>query len=327
MVNVVDNYNLATRNTFRMNVSCKRWIDYDSPADIPYILSSVDEEWKHIGGGSNILFTKNYDGTILHSSIKGLSLDGDVLNVGAGERLDDVVAWCCDRGLWGLENLSGIPGEIGGAAIQNAGAYGVEICDCILSVSVYDTVERKFVELPVAACEYSYRNSMLKKASNRYIVASLKLGLSSDGAPKLTHGGLAAVNDDGGLTPTKVREIVIGIRNDKLPDPSIVGSAGSFFKNPVITIGRYRNLARVYPDMPHYTVSDGVKIPAAWLIDRSGLKGISAGGASTWESQPLVLVNKTGKASAEDIVSLEQMIVAAVRSKFGITLTAEVEHI
>lgn len=324
---IYDNYNLAGRNTFGMDVGCRRWIDYDSPDDIPLALAQAGPDWLHIGGGSNLLFTRDYSGTVLHSSIKGMRLEGSVLTVGAGERLDDVVAWCCERGLWGLENLSAIPGEIGGAAIQNAGAYGVEIGDSIISVNGYDTITRMHVEIPVDECGYAYRHSMFKDAGSRYIISSLKLRVSTDARPVLSHGSLSVLFGCEDITPLDVRRAIVEIRHAKLPDPAVVGSAGSFFKNPVIDRACYECLSLEYADMPHYDTPEGVKIPAAWLIERAGMKGAAVGGAAVWERQPLVLVNRSGGAKPSDVIGLEHQVISAVETKFGITLKPEVIHV
>lgn len=327
MMTVIDNYDLTCRNTFGMKVRCRRWIDYDSPDDIPLALSCAGTDWKHIGAGSNLLFTRDYDGTIIHSSIEGIDLEDAILTVGAGETFDDVVAWSCDRGLWGLENLSLIPGEIGGAAIQNAGAYGVEIGDSIVSVIAYDTIARKQVEIPVEECGYAYRHSMFKEEQSRYIISLLRLRLSTDYCPILSHGSLSRLSDCNNVTPSDIRNAIIEIRQAKLPDPNIVGSAGSFFKNPIIDSAFCARLVGEYADMPHYDISEGVKIPAAWLIEQAGMKGMAVGGAAVWERQPLVLVNQSGDAEPSDVIGLEHRIISAVEAKFGIILKPEVEHI
>lgn len=322
-------YDLTRRNTFGMKVRCDRWIDYDSPDDLPAIFRELSGKWMHIGGGSNLLFIGDFHGTILHSSIRGVHADGTVVTVGAGEKLDDVVAWACSHGLWGLENLSAIPGEMGAAAVQNVGAYGVEISDLIIDIRVFDTLAGHFRVIPVEGAGYGYRHSMFKEPANkgRFIVVSLRLRLSDSPSPVLTHSGLSRFRDVDNLTPEAVRRGVIRVRDSKLPDPLAVGSAGSFFKNPVISADRGVCLLASYPDMPHYQVDVGWKIPAAWLIERAGMKDCAVGGASVWRRQPLVIVNSGGNAVPADIISLENEIIDAVLSHFGVMLSPEVEHI
>lgn len=322
-------FDLTGRNTFRMKVSCDCWVDYDSPDDLPAVFADLDGRWMHIGGGSNLLFTGDYHGTVLHSSVMGITLDGTVATVGAGERLDDVVRWACSHGLWGLENLSAIPGEVGAAAVQNVGAYGVEISDLIVDVTLFDTFAREFRVIPVGEAGYGYRHSMFKDKANkgRYIVVSVRLKLSDVASPVLTHSGLSQFVGAGNLTPETVRGGVMAVRASKLPDPLVTGSAGSFFKNPVVPVPKASELLAAYPDMPHYQVGDGVKIPAAWLIERAGMKGRAKGGAAVWRRQPLVIVNLSGDATPADVLSLKQEIIDAVMTHFGVVLFPEVEYI
>lgn len=322
-------YDLTGRNTFGMKVKCDRWIDYDSPRDLPVIFRELAGRWMHIGAGSNLLFTGDYHGAVLHSSIRGLEADGTVITVGAAEKLDDVVSWACYHGLWGLENLSAIPGEMGAAAVQNVGAYGVEISDLIVDVMVFDTLTGQFQTIPVEGVGYGYRHSMFKDAANkgRFIVVSIRLKLSDIPSPVLTHSGLSQFIDVENLTPEVVRRGVIAVRDSKLPDPRLTGSAGSFFKNPVVSAAKGAELLGLYPDMPHYQADGGIKIPAAWLIERAGMKGRSVGGASVWNRQPLVIVNSNGFALPDDVLSLENEIIDAVLSLFGVKLFPEVEHI
>lgn len=322
-------YDLTGRNTFGMKVKCDRWIDYDSSGDLPAIFRELAGRWMHIGSGSNLLFTGDYHGTVLHSSIRGIERSGTVMTVGAGEKLDDVVSWACSHGLWGLENLSAIPGEMGAAAVQNVGAYGVEISDLIIDVAVFDTHTGQFQVIPVEGVGYGYRHSMFKDAANkgRFIVVSLRLKLSDMPSPVLTHSGLSQFVDAENLTPEAIRRGVIAVRASKLPDPHVIGSAGSFFKNPVVSAAKGTELLGLYPDMPHYQTDGGMKIPAAWLTERAGMKGRSVGGASVWNRQPLVIVNSSGFALPDDVLSLENEIIDAVLSRFGVKLFPEVEHI
>lgn len=341
MIRTLDNYNLTSHNTFAMNVKCGEFMEYTAAEDIPFIISSIrkDVEKFHIGAGSNLLFTGDFPGIILHSAIKGIKIISEsaeevIIRVGAGETMDDVIAWACDRGLWGIENLSGIPGEAGASAVQNVGAYGVEAADTIVAVHAYDEVEEEFVTFSNADCRYAYRDSIFKQPDfkNRYIIHAVDYRLSPLAAPNLSYPALRnhfERKDPALLTPHAVRKAVIGIRDAKLPDPAKVPSAGSFFKNPVVSEELFTKICEtVSPDMPpHYKVDGGYKIPAAWLIERCGWKGYSDGNAAVWHLQPLLIVNPDRQATPAEIIGLEKRIIASVGQRFGIKLTPEVEHI
>ena len=329
-------YDLSSMNTFRMKVSCACFVEYESVAELEGLnFDRLPGPLLHIGEGSNLLFTGDFPGTVLHSNIEyikyvDVGLDEVPVMVGAGVNFDSFVAETCRHGLWGAENLSLIPGEVGAAAVQNIGAYGAEIKDIISGVVCYDLKERRKCRFKMSECGYGYRSSMFKEEGNkgRYVVTSVLFRLTRKASPRLEYKGLKeALNDTDGLTPQKVREAVIGIRRSKLPDPEELGSAGSFFKNPVVSVEEF---ARISPDggAPHYLLPDGsVKLPAAWLIDSCGLKGAVHGGAAVYERQPLVIVNASGGATPEDVLALERRIVDEVKSRYGIELHPEVEHI
>lgn len=324
---------LTGKNTFRMQVNCRTFIEYDSVADLFELdFEEMLKPVKHIGGGSNLLFTQDFKGTILHSKVDFIEkLPHDHVSVGAGVIFDDFCAWAAQEGLWGPENLSYIPGEVGAAAVQNIGAYGVEVKDIIKTVYAYDIEEEEFVRFDVSECDYGYRESMFKHAKDRYIITHVVFALSREPKPKLDYSkALASLKDDPQLTPGKVRDTVIAIRKEKLPEVSQVGSAGSFFKNPVVSQEVYEAVVKAAAgvEVPHYDAGEGlVKIPAAWLIELCGWKGRRSGNAGVWEKQPLVLVNATGMALPEEIVALENKIRASVKQKFGIILDCEVEHL
>ena len=344
-----DNFDLYGHNTFGMRVKCACYMEYDNAKELEDIdFSSLPQPVIHIGGGSNLLFTGDFPGTVLHSSCKSmkyidLGLDEVFMAVGAGVVFDDFVAKACEAGYWGAENLSLIPGEVGASAVQNIGAYGVEVKDIISGVVCYDTVEKKKLTFKAAECAYGYRDSRFKNAPDkgRYIVTSVLFKLTRKYSPKLEYKGvreaLGLQPDEcpADLTPMKVREAIMNVRRAKLPEPSETGSAGSFFKNPVVDAATFANVVDVAQKewgadvkVPHFILDGGfVKIPAAWMIDRCGLKDASCGGAATWHSQPLVIVNATGNATPEDVVSLENRIIDTVRAKFGVKLHPEVEHI
>ena len=366
---------LTKMNTFGMKVKARCFVEYDSVADLVDIeFEELARPVLHIGGGSNLLFTDDFKGTILHSKINFIEILDDchfdrasdchfdraerveksvepvLVSVGAGVVFDDFCAWAAKEGLWGVENLSYIPGEVGASAVQNIGAYGVEVKDVIRTVYCYDTVEEEFVNFDVEDLEYGYRDSAFKDPDikGRYIVTHVVFALSRTPQPKLDYGHLkdavasfvSPSSDprpatESPLTPSIIRKAIIKIRKEKLPEPSVMGSAGSFFKNPVISADHFARIetaakAELGSDykVPHYDLPDGtVKVPAAWLIEQCGWKGKRSGGAAVYDKQPLVIVNYTGDAYPEEIIGLERRIIASVKSKFNIDLHPEVEHI
>lgn len=332
---IIENYNLRAHNTFRMDVSCARFIEYDSAYELESLdWDSLPRPIRHIGAGSNLLFTGDFPGTILHSRISSIKyvdmgFDEVPVMVGGGVVWDDFVSQACGYGLWGVENLSLIPGEAGAAAVQNIGAYGVEIKDVISGVVCFDTEHRRKVKFTAAECAYGYRDSFFKQNPGRYIVTSVLVRLSRKPRPRLEYKGLSEVLGDVlTITPQTVREAVINIRNEKLPDPAVLGSAGSFFKNPVCDAASFLELSRGYENVPHFLLGNGmIKVPAAWLIDQCDLKGYSIGGAQVYERQPLVIVNKSGEASPSDVMALCGHVRECVLSRFGITISPEVEFI
>ena len=344
MINTTYYQDLTKMNTFGMKVKARCFMEYDSVADLVDIeFEELARPVLHIGGGSNLLFTDDFKGTVLHSKINFIEIleDGsDVLvSVGSGVVFDDFCAWAAKEGLWGVENLSYIPGEVGASAVQNIGAYGVEVKDVIRTVYCYDTVEEEFVKFDVEECEYGYRDSVFKdpEVKGRYVVTHVVFALSRTPQPRLDYGHLrdAVMTAGSELTPALIRRVIIKIRKEKLPEPSVMGSAGSFFKNPVITAEHFARMeaaakAELGSDykVPHYDLPDGtVKVPAAWMIEQCGWKGRRSGGAAVYDKQPLVIVNYTGDAYPEEIVGLERRIIASVKAKFNIDLHPEVEHV
>ena len=400
MIRTFQHYDLRDRNTFRMKVYCRTFIEYDSEDDlqelVPALLPSPDEHLgggsdsigqrgdyrglspendigggsdsigkmaplkhigggsnpirntarlKHIGGGSNLLFTGDFPGTVLHSAIRHIDVISDsddevLVRVGAGVEFDKLCEWAAGRSLWGPENLSHIPGEAGAAAVQNIGAYGVEAKDIIREVRAFDLVSRKFLTFSVEECNYGYRDSFFKspEGKDRYIITGIVFAFRRNGSPILEYGNLreTLLSRCHCPTPSDVREAIISIRRTKLPEVSEVGSAGSFFKNPVVSREVFGNVVRISgrdeASVPHYPVpgpggEPWVKIPAAWLIDQCGWKWAVRGGAGVWPSQPLVIINASGDASPEEILALEECIRMSVSDRFGIVLSPEVEHI
>ena len=273
---------------------------------------------------------------MLHLCNKGYTILPDSLvRVGAGVVFDDFCAWAAAQGLWGPENLSLIPGEVGASAVQNIGAYGVEAKDIIDTVHAFDRITRTFVDIPGADCGYGYRTSLFKTDwKGRYIITAVTFRLSAVPQPKLDYGGVRKALGDREPTPQVIRETVIGIREQKLPDPKVTGSAGSFFCNPVIERDHFEKIVAIAKaengpeyEVPHYDVGERVKVPAAWMIDQCGFKGAREGGAQVYPKQPLVIVNETGEATPDEIIALEQRVIGTIREKYGIELHPEVEHV
>lgn len=329
------NYSLLQHNTFGMDVSAKRFVEYSSEDELAAVISSLKDEKAvlHIGGGSNLLFKGNYDGVVLHSAIRGIEVqdetDDEVLvRVGAGEVWDDFVAFAVEKGWGGVENLSLIPGEVGASAVQNIGAYGVEAKDVIALVEAVELSCGQKRCFGTVECAYAYRQSIFKNLlKGKYAITYVTYRLQKHPVLKLEYGNIKSVlNNRDALSVADVRQAIIDIRNAKLPDPKVLGNAGSFFMNPVVSREKFEELQRVYPDMPYYTVEAGVKIPAGWMIDQCGWKGKALGRAAVHDKQALVLVN-LGGASSEEIVALSDAVCSSVMDKFGIDIHPEVNFI
>lgn len=330
---VRDNCSLADRNTFGMDVRADSLIDWASTDELKNALLDISKPILMIGGGSNLLFMGDFKGTVLHSTISSIEIiagtDKDVhVKVGAGVVWDDFVAWCSINGFWGVENLSAIPGEVGASAVQNIGAYGVEakdVIDTVQTICLADGSERDFSN---KECNYAYRQSIFKnELKGQYAVAYVIYTLSKVPQPRLGYGVLGQeVERLGGPTLANIRQAVISIRESKLPDPKVLGNAGSFFMNPVISEQEFNIIRSNYPDVPSYPAPGGVKVPAGWLIEKSGWKGRSLGPAAVYDKQALVLVNKGG-ATGADVKRLADTIIEDVKQKFGISLSTEVNYI
>lgn len=326
---------MKKHNTFGMDVKASTFIEYNSVDELKSIIPTLGGNVLHIGGGSNLLFKGDFEGTILHSAIKGIGIvehddkEGKVtVRVGAGEVWDDFVAWAVEHGLGGVENLSLIPGEVGASAVQNIGAYGVEAKDLISAV---ETVNLKTGESRIFTneeCSYAYRQSIFKnELKGMYAVTHVVYTLSTKTELKLEYGNIKAVlGERDSLTYADVRQAIIDIRNAKLPDPKVLGNAGSFFMNPVVSRDKFLSIQKDYPQMPFYEVEGGVKIPAGWMIDQCGWKGKSLGRAAVHDKQALVLVN-LGGATSDEIVALCETICRDVKAKFDVDIHPEVNFI
>ena len=332
-------YSLLRHNTFGIEARCRRFIEYASVEEAQEVarrLKDLSEPLLLIGGGSNLLLTADFQGTVVHSAIKGHKVetlaDGSVLlRVGSGEVWDDVVALCVARGWHGAENLSLIPGEVGASAVQNIGAYGAEAASIIYKVEAVSLEDGRICEFTAADCQYGYRQSRFKHEwKNRFLITHVTYCLTETYRPLLDYGNIRAELERRGIsepTAEQVREVIIGIRREKLPDPEVEGNAGSFFMNPVVGREQFEHLLADYPQMPHYFVDvTHEKIPAGWLIDQCGWKGRTLGRAGVHDRQALVLVNRGG-AKGEDIVRLSDAIRRDVKKRFDIDIYPEVNVI
>lgn len=331
---VFSDYSLLSHNTFGMDVKARAFVEYGSVGELQSLVREgvLREPFFHIGGGSNLLFTKDYEGTILHSGIHGTEVSvGERVRVKVGAAMvwDDFVALAVDSGWYGVENLSLIPGEVGASAVQNIGAYGVEAKDVIADVECVDLRTGEVRLFSNAECKYGYRDSIFKgELRGRYAVTHVTYELHREPRLHLEYGNIRDFlpQDSPEPTPAGVRQAIINIRNSKLPDPKRLGNAGSFFMNPVVSETQFSALMGKYPGIPHYSVPGGVKIPAGWLIEQSGMKGYSCGRAAVYDKQALVIVN-TGGASPAEILSLSEMVKRSVMEKFGIAIETEVNFI
>lgn len=326
--------------TFGIPAKAAIFAEYKSLKELLQIYATDEfrnNEILHIGGGSNLLFTHDFDGLVLHSAMKGIArYDKDDTTafaiVSSGEKWTDFVDWCLKEGLQGVENLAGIPGEAGASAVQNVGAYGVEAKDVIHNVECFDTLTGKTIVFSNDECRFAYRDSMFKhEGKGRYFVLRVSFKLSkSSTAANLEYGPLKKFAEILGRTPSiqETAAEIIRIRDSKLPDPAIIGSAGSFFKNPVVSSYFFNEeMTCKDPEIPFYQIDrHRVKIPAGWLIEHAGLKGYRIGGAQIYPKQCLVIAN-TGEATAEDVVKLSQHVVKTVREKYGVVLHPEVNFI
>lgn len=331
-------FNLKEHNTFGIDVKCRRFIEFESVDELLQIVNSLTDADKPLlvlGGGSNMLFTADYEGTVLHSAIKGhvavQTDEGIMLRCGSGEVWDDIVSLCVSNRMYGAENLSLIPGDVGASAVQNIGAYGAEAKDIILKVEAVDLQTGKMCEFTNEECEYAYRKSKFKgEWRNRFVITYVTYKLSEVFCPCLDYGNIRAELEKRNIkvpTAEQFRNVIIDIRNEKLPDPKVEGNAGSFFMNPVVPKAKYEELVARFGNVPHYSVDDNnEKIPAGWMIDQCGWKGKSLGKAGVHSRQALVLVNRGG-AEGKDIVALCDAIKRDVKDKFGIDIVPEVNII
>ena len=334
-------YSLKSLHTFGMDVRTAHFVEYTSVDELEALLVRMQSEWEtlpwlHMGGGSNLLFTSDYyQGVILHSAIKGWQVvDEDEecvhLRVGAGVVWDELVAYTVAQGWGGMENLSLIPGEVGASAVQNIGAYGMEAKDLIEMV---DTIEIATGTSRTFACEecgYAYRQSVFKsELKGKFVVTHVTYRLQKNPVFHLDYGNIRAELErmGEGISLDTIRRAVIRIRESKLPDPQVMGNAGSFFMNPIVPRAVMEHIREAYPQMPFYEVdTERVKIPAGWMIEQCGWKGRALGRAAVHDKQALVLVN-LGGATGREIIALSDAVRHDVKEKFGVDIHPEVNFI
>lgn len=340
MIRIKENIDIAPYTSFGTHATVERLIEWDNKAELTDFLRKEgaelfgpDKLWTILGEGCNTLFTKNFQGTIIRSTAKGIEIieetaEHTLIRVAAGEVWDDVVAWSCERGLWGAENLSAIPSSVGASAVQNIGAYGVEAKDIIHSVEVIrlDTLEND--SIAGGDCEFGYRESIFKHSlAGKVIITDVVYRLSKSPQPHLDYGTLRPeVEKSGDITPAGIRRAVVAIRESKLPDPKVIGNAGSFFKNPILPRQVVEALKAEYPTMPVYDVagqSDSLKIATGWMIDTLGWKGKQLGRAGVHKNQALVLIN-CGDATGGEVLTLAETICSQVKERFGVDISPEV---
>ena len=334
---IKENISLLPYNTFGINVNADYFVEYNSTEDLLETLKHnivSKNRILTIGEGSNLLFLSDFKGVILYSKNKFISVleenpDSILIEAGSGVIWDDFVAYCADNGFYGIENLSLIPGQTGAAAVQNIGAYGVEIKDLISEVRTIEIASRLPQIFTTKECEYGYRDSIFKnKVKGKHIITSVVFRLSKHEKYCFDYEHLEhAVLKKGKISLANVRETIIEIRETKLPDPKTQGNAGSFFKNPVIARNHFLQLQEEYPNISHFYVSETEeKVSAAWLIDRCGWKGKRIRNAGVHDKQPLVLVN-LGNVTGEEIAHLASEIQLSVKEKFNIVLQPEVNYV
>ncbi len=328
----LSNASLESRNTFGLPAIAELAYDITSPDQLPGLMAHTLSEggaWRVLGGGSNVVLPETLNGTTLLMNISGREIIDNndhftAVAVGAGENWHDFVAWTLEHNLPGLENLALIPGTVGAAPIQNIGAYGAEVADYLACVEVFDYKEQAFVTLNKADCHFAYRDSYFKQNPGRFIVTKVVFKIPQAWMPRLTYADLAKqFSDHSSPSAQEIFTAVCNIRQSKLPDPKVIGNAGSFFQNPIVDTALYQNLLALHPNLASYPDANGTrKLAAGWLIDQCGFKGYQSGPAGVYEKQALVIVNHGG-ATANDILELANTIQKKVKERFGIELQIE----
>ena len=338
-MNVIENYPLIKLNTFGIDVKAKYFTSINTVNELIEIKKSEkfkDHELLILGGGSNILFTKDFNGLVILNNIKGKEIvdqndDSIILKIGAGENWHELVMYCVDNGWGGIENLSLIPGNTGTAPMQNIGAYGVEIKETFVELEALEISSAKIVKFSNSECEFGYRESVFKnKMKNKYIILNITLELNKNPILNINYGDVKAILETKKIETPKIKDVsnaIISIRQRKLPDPKKIGNSGSFFKNPIIDINLLKLIEGKYPNVVSYKINENkFKIAAGWMIEKAGWKGKKFNNFGVHENQALVLVNY-GLANGKEIFNLSEKIILDIKEKFGITLEREVNII
>ena len=331
MIQLEENKSIEKLTTIGVKARTYRYCKIKETSSLFNLLKSNSLPIKILGGGSNVLWTKNFDGLTIHINTKGICIEKEtdsyvIVNIQAGENWHEFVIWSIENGYGGIENLALIPGNVGAAPIQNIGAYGVELKEVFVECSAIDIKSLKFKVFSVEECQFGYRDSIFRnQEKNNYIITSIKVKLSKEGHYKLAtkYGDIEKLVGKAPLSPSNIAQAVIDIRTSKLPDPKQIGNCGSFFKNPIIDEVLFKNLIKKYSEMPNYPSKDGYKIPAAWLIEKLNYKGYRVGDAGVHKKQALILVNY-GNSSGSEILKLSNKISKEVYEVFGINLIPEV---
>lgn len=331
---IQNNFNLRPYNTFGIEVFAKRFSTFSSIPELKKLLSQRNgDPLLFLGGGSNVLFTKNFDGLVLRNELTGIEIieENDshvIIKSGAGEVWHDFVLFCVDHNFGGVENLSLIPGSVGASPMQNIGAYGAEIKDVFVSLEALHIASGEIHSFDNAACEFGYRESVFKrKLKNQYVITSVTFQLTKEHSINSSYGAIEAELEKMGITSPTIKNIsdaVIAIRSSKLPNPAEIGNAGSFFKNPVVELDVLKNIQTRYDKVPNYPAPNGkVKLAAGWLIDQAGWKGKTFETYGVHKLQALVLVNYSNTKGSQ-IYDLSTEIIADIEEKFGVVLEREV---
>ncbi|TKC13231.1 UDP-N-acetylmuramate dehydrogenase [Pedobacter polaris] len=330
-----ENISLKPYNTFGIDVKAKYFAEAKSEQDLAQIFNdplSKTQKLLILGGGSNMLFTQDFDGLVIKIGIEGIEYEvfGDKVSVtaGAGVIWNDLVNFCVSNDFAGIENLSLIPGTVGASPIQNIGAYGVELKDVFASCSAYEIATGKIKSFDFNDCKFGYRDSVFKNEfKNQYIITKVLFNLSKKAKLQTHYGAITTELANRHIeepTITDVSRVVADIRVSKLPDPKTIGNAGSFFKNPVIDKSQFEELIAKFPDVVNYPAPNHkIKLAAGWLIEQCGFKGVVVGETGTWKNQALVLVNH-GKATGQEVYNFSEHIIDTIRAKFGVLLEREV---
>jgi len=337
MLQIHENVSLKNFNTFGIEAYARFFVEINHKEELQELFA--DPQWKKatrlvLGGGSNMLFTQNFDGLVIKINIRGIehriNHDEVIVESGAGESWNNLVNYCVNWGFAGIENLSLIPGSVGASPIQNIGAYGVELKDVFESCEAFEISTGSFVHFNNSECGFGYRESIFKQAKKgQYIVCNVKFKLSTQQKINISYGAISTELEKNGIHNPSIKDVsrvVSEIRVSKLPDPSTIGNAGSFFKNPVISKEKFHEIHAQHPTIVHFIVENGIKLAAGWMIEQCDWKGKVVGETGTWKNQALVLVNH-GKATGKEVYALSEEIIQSVKQKFYIELEREVNII